>query len=95
MPSSFRIAVILEIETDNPTLEPDTFNRLTGTVDGTAAVRAAVISTLPAGVRRVVAVTSPDLMKAMLQTHELAMEIVGMDQFFSRPPAGYEPPDGR
>lgn len=94
MAKTFRIAVILEIETANPVLEAKRINRLAETVDGAAEIRAAVIGSLPGGIKRVVAVTGPELMKDMLRTHELACEAAGVD-IFSRPPASYEPPDGR
>lgn len=54
-----------------------------------------MLRALPGGVKRVVAVTGPQLMKAMLETHEMAMEITGLGPMIARPPEDYEPPDGR
>jgi hypothetical protein len=63
---------------------------------GTRAIREATIGACmtPGAIKRVVAVAGPELMKGMLQTHETAMKIAGLD-VFSRSPEDYEPPDGR
>lgn len=92
-----RIAVILEIESSDRLFETGRFNETPRTVDATKALRAAVLKALgnPPAVKRVVAVTGPELMKALLQTHEMAAEISGVGNMFSRPPDEYEPPDGR
>jgi hypothetical protein len=95
MPKRQRIAVVVEIETDDPALSYDKINAAHESARNTEAIRRAIMHTMPGGVKRVVLVTSPDLMKALLMTHELAAEITGMDQMFSRPPDDYDPPDGR
>ena len=95
MPKRFRIAVILEIETDDPRLSADACNNAHESAAATAEVRRAILRTLPGGVKRVVAVTGPEMMKLLLRTHETAAEIAGVADIFSRPPRDYEPPDGR
>lgn len=95
MPKIQRIAVVVEIETDDPALSYAKIDAAHDSVANTEAIRRAILHTMPGGVKRVVLVTSPELMKSLLQTHELAAEIAGMDQMFSRPPESYEPPDGR
>lgn len=94
MGKPFRIAVILEIETDDPRLSAENCNAASESARATERVRVALMGTLPKGVRRVVAITSPELMRTVLHTHELACEITGVSMF-QRPPRDYEPPDGR
>jgi hypothetical protein len=95
MAKPYRIAVILEIESTDPMFQEDRFNTMHVTAEGVEALRRAVLRALPGGVKRVVAVTGPQLMKAMLETHEMAMEITGLGPMIARPPEDYEPPDGR
>lgn len=95
MAKRFRVAIILEIETSNPALSADVVNRAHDSAADTEALRKAVLKSLPQDVKRVIAITGPELMKALLQTHELAAEISGVGNIFSRPPGDYEPPDGR
>jgi hypothetical protein len=94
-----RIAVILEVETDDPLFDSETFNdsKHNETPEGTALLREATVRACvaPGGIKRVVAVTGPELMKALLRTHELAADIAGLGGMFSRPTPDYEPPDGR
>ena len=88
--------MILEIETDDPVLSADAVNNAHDSAAATARLRRAILRNLPGGVKRVVAVTGPEMMKTMLQTHEMAAEIAGVHAtIFSRPPRDYEPPDGR
>lgn len=88
--------MILEIETDDPVLSADAVNNAHDSAAATEKLRRAILRTLPGGVKRVVAVTGPEMMKAMLRSHELAAEIAGVHEtVFSRPPRDYEPPDGR
>lgn len=94
-----RIAVILEVETDDPLFDTDRFNDSdhNATPEGTALLREHTVAAClkPGGIKRVVAVTGPELMKALLRTHELAADITGMGDMFNRPKPEYDPPDGR
>lgn len=95
MAKRWRVAIILEIETSNPALSADAVNHAHDSTGNTVALRKAVMKSLPQDVKRIVAVTGPELMLALLRTHELAAEISGVGDMFSRPPGDYEPPDGR
>lgn len=89
------MAIILEIETSDPALSADVVNSAHDSAANTVALRKAVMKSLPQDVKRIIAVTGPELMKTLLRTHELAAEISGVGDIFSRPPGEYEPPDGR
>jgi hypothetical protein len=95
MARTHRLAVVLEIETADPALSGAALDRSHDSARATEALRVAILRALPKGVKRVVLVTSPDLMKSLLTTHELAAEIAGVPDMFSRPPDDYDPPDGR
>ncbi len=83
----WRIAVVIELETDDRRLHPDRINYAPRTVEETKITRQAVIDNL-LRTDRVILVTGPEIMRAILETTELAMSIVGMPVAFTRPPEG-------
>lgn len=79
-----RVCAIIEIVTDDPRLDPDKID--VETPQAAKAIRAAVIASLPGSVDRVVSVLPVELMRFIMETHELASEVAGIHDSVRRPP---------
>jgi hypothetical protein len=87
--AKYQVCAIVQIESDDPRLDPDALE--VDTPAKAAALRRAVLKSLPRKVTRVIAVLPVDFAKLMLHAHEQAAEIAGLATVL-RPPAGYVPP---
>lgn len=87
--AKYQVCAIVQIETDDPRLDPDRLE--VDTPAKAAALRQAVLKSLPHQVTRVIVVLPVDLAKLMLHAHDQAAEIAGLTTVL-RPPASYIPP---
>jgi hypothetical protein len=83
------VVVMVQIETNDPRLDPD--NICVGTVRDTAALRVAVLANLKR-LTRVIAVFPPEHAKALMLLHEAMGEELTGEQMADRPPPDYIPP---
>lgn len=91
------IVIVVELETDNPLLDPDKID--VSTVEAAQALRQAVVDSLP-GLTRVMAVLPLGTAKLMMHAHEVASrakplvcaEEAGLAHTVQRPPPAYRPP---
>jgi hypothetical protein len=88
MPEYREIAVLVLVRTSDQRLFPENLD--VSTVPKTAALRSAVIASLPK-LTRVVMVTEPGLAELMCAAHDEALKAAGLD-LVRRPPRGYVPP---
>ena len=85
-----RIAVLLELGTDDPALDLDAID--VGTAEAAARVRAAVLAAL-GGDSRVVAVLPLETARMIMQAYDAVSAAHGAPP--DRPPANYVPPPDR
>ena len=83
------IAVLVQIETNDPRLDPDTIN--VSTARATAALRAAVLANLKR-ITRVIAVMPIEQARAITLLHEGLGELLLNEMLADRPPPDYIPP---
>lgn len=89
---SKRIAVLVELDTNDPLLCADPPD--TNTIDAAKRLRAAVVAALP-GLVGVVAVMPIEMARAVMQAHDEALRDSGLAHIIRHPPLGYKNPGGR
>lgn len=85
----YRVCALIQIATNDPRLDPDAID--ISSAKATARLRQAVIDNLPKRVERVISVLPVDLAQFIMETHEAACAVVGVNAA-DRPPPDYIPP---
>ena len=89
---TFRFAVLLEVETNDPRLSEEALAEFGNTVPGVAKVRRAVLQHLPKDIRRLVAIMPVEQAMQLSRLHEAFGEALTGESPMRRPPPGYIPP---